>query len=72
MDRAEAQKRILELSREIEFHNHLYYVGIAHRGQAVQAIPATEGLAIYTADHAWITTCPWPTAAKPDEPLGPT
>jgi Homeodomain-like domain len=57
---------------QVAFHNRLYYVGIALHGQTVNVIPLTEGLAVYAAGDAWITTCPWRSDAKPDEPLCPT
>jgi len=66
------QTRRVTRTGQVAFHNHLYYVGIIHQGQSVQVVPVSEGLAVYTLDHAWITTCPWPAAPKPDEPLCPT
>jgi hypothetical protein len=57
---------------QVAFHNRLYYVGIALYGQTVNVIPVTEGLAVYNADNAWITTCPWRPDVKPVEPLCPT
>jgi len=57
---------------QVAFHNRLYYAGITLHGQTVKVIPLTEGLAVYNADNAWITTCPWRDEAKPVEPLCPT
>jgi len=57
---------------QVAFHHRLYYVGIAHRGQHVCVAPAAEGLAVYTMEQAWITTCPWKTEPEPDKPLCPT
>lgn len=57
---------------QIAFHNRLYYVGIAHRGESVQVVPLEEGLAVYNADQAWIRTCPWKTDDQLDKPLCPT
>jgi hypothetical protein len=57
---------------QVAFNNRLYYAGITLRGQTVKVIPLTEGLAVYTSDDAWLTTCPWRPEAKPDEPLCPT
>jgi transposase InsO family protein len=57
---------------QIRFHHQLYYVGIAHKGEQVDVASSTEGLAVYNADHAWITTCPWKSGPNPDEPLCPT
>jgi Homeodomain-like domain/Integrase core domain len=57
---------------QITFHHHLYYVGIAHKGEQVHVASSAEGLAVYNADHAWITTCPWKSDPRPDKPLCPT
>jgi hypothetical protein len=57
---------------QIAFHNRLYYVHIALHGQTVNVIPVAEGLAVYNAENAWITTCPWRSEAHPVEPLNPT
>jgi hypothetical protein len=57
---------------QVAFNNRLYYAGIALSGQTVKVIPVTEGLAVYNADNAWITTCPWRADVKADEPLCPT
>lgn len=66
------QPRRVTKCGQIAFHNHLYYVGIAHKGQTVGVTPTAEGLAVYTTDAAWITTCPWKDGQKPVEPLCPT
>jgi hypothetical protein len=34
--------------------------------------PTPEGLAAYTTDAAWITTCPWKDGQQSVEPLCPT
>jgi transposase InsO family protein len=57
---------------QVAFHNRLYYAGVSLYGQTVNVIPVTEGLAVYNADNAWITTCPWRPDVKPVEPLCPT
>jgi transposase len=57
---------------QVRFHHRLYYVGIAHRGQNVLTMPTSQGLAIYSADKAWITTCPWKAETQPDKPPNPT
>jgi hypothetical protein len=57
---------------QVAFNNRLYYAGISLYGQTVKVIPVTEGLAVYNADNAWITTCPWRPDVKPVEPLCPT
>jgi len=44
---------------QVFFHNHLYYVGIAHAGETVYVTPSQEGLVVYNAEQAWLTTCPW-------------
>jgi hypothetical protein len=57
---------------QISFHNRLYFVGIAHKGEHVHVAPSTDGLAVYNVDHAWITTCPWRSDDQPDKPVCPT
>ena len=57
---------------QIKFHHQLYYVGIAHKREQVSVASSAQGLAVYNADHAWITTCPWKSDPRPDEPLCPT
>jgi len=57
---------------QIAFYHRLYYVGIAHKGERVYIAPSAEGLAVYNADHAWLTTCPWKSNGQPDKPLCPT
>ncbi len=57
---------------QIAFYHHLYYVGIAHRGETVFVAPTPNGLAVYNADYAWITTCLWKTQPHEDKPLCPT
>lgn len=57
---------------QVSFFHRLYYVGIAHRGKTVYVSPTPEGLATYTAESAWITTCPWKSHLQPDKPLCPT
>ena len=66
------QTRRVTCIGQISFHNRLYYAGIAHRGQSVLVTPIPQGLAIYTTDPAWITTCPWHPYDQPDKPLCPT
>jgi transposase InsO family protein len=66
------QTRRVTRTGQISFHHRLYYAGIAHRGQLVLAAPIPQGLAIYTMDRAWITTCPWRTHDQPDKPVCPT
>jgi hypothetical protein len=66
------QTRHVTKKGQISFHHRLYYVGIARCGQTVNVVPVAEGLAVFTTDNAWITTCPWTAGAKPDEPLCPT
>ena len=56
---------------QVAFHNRLYYARVSLYGQTVKVIPLTEGLAVYNADNAWITTCPWRPDVKPVEPLCP-
>jgi hypothetical protein len=57
---------------QIAFHKRFYYVGRAHKGQTVGVAATPEGLAVYTTDAAWITTCPWKEACPPVKPLCPT
>lgn len=59
-------------ARRVTRTGQVYYVGIAHRGQTVYVSPLPEGLAAYTTEHAWITTCPWKPHLQPDKPLCPT
>ena len=66
------QTRRVTKTGQIAFHHHLYYVGIAHKGTTVHAVPTPEGLSVYNMDHAWITTCPWKQTHQPDKPLCPT
>jgi len=66
------QTRHVTTTGQVAFHNRLYYAGIALHGQTVKVIPVAEGLAVYTTDNAWITTCPWRTDGKAVEPLCPT
>jgi len=66
------QTRHVTKTGQVAFHNRLYYVGITLHGQTVNVVPVTEGLAVYTPDKTWITTCPWRAEPKPDEPLCPT
>ena len=60
------------MTGQIAFHDHLYYVGIALRGETVYVLPINDGLAVYNSDQAWIRTCPWPNNDPPDKPLCPT
>jgi transposase InsO family protein len=57
---------------QVAFHHRLYYVGTAHRGETVAVVPTSQGLAVYSAEHAWITTCPWRDQPQEDEPVCPT
>jgi len=66
------QTRRITKCGQVAFHNRLYYVGVAHKGQTVGVTPTPEGLAVYTTDAAWITTCPWKADSQPVEPLCPT
>lgn len=65
------QRRVTRTG-QIAFHHRLYYVGIAHRGETVRVAPTPEGLAIYNAERAWITTCSWKEPQQSDKPLCPT
>jgi transposase InsO family protein len=56
---------------QISFHNRLYFVGIAHKGQTLAVAPTTAGLEVYTTQQAWITTCPWKQPRQPDKPPCP-
>ena len=56
---------------QIAFHNRLYFVGIAHKGQTLAVVPADVGLEVYTTQQAWITTCPWKEPRQPDKPPCP-
>ena len=56
---------------QVAFHNRLYFVGITHKGQTLAVVPTAAGLEVYTAEHAWITTCPWKTPHQPDKPPNP-
>jgi len=56
---------------QISFHNRLYFVGITHKGQTLAVVPTTAGLEVYTAQQAWITTCPWKQPRQPDKPPCP-
>lgn len=64
-------RRRVTKTGQVAFHNRLYYAGIALHGQTVQVIPLPDGLAVYTTENAWITTCPWRPETKPVEPLCP-
>jgi hypothetical protein len=66
------QTRRVTLRGQIAFANHLYYVGVALKGRTVGVTPGPDGLAVYTTDAAWITTCPWKAADPAVEPLCPT
>jgi len=66
------QTRRVTKTGQVAFHNRLYYVGIAHKGQTVNVTPVPEGLAVYTPDNAWMTTCPWRQQAEADKPPCPT
>lgn len=57
---------------QVAFSHRLYYVGIAHRGLTIYVSPTPDGLAAYTSEQAWITTCPWKPHLQPDKPLCPT
>ena len=56
---------------QIAFHNRLYFVGIAHKGLSLAVVPTDAGLEVYTAQQAWITTCPWKPPRQPDKPPCP-
>jgi hypothetical protein len=71
-DRTAFQTRRVTIRGQVAFHNRLYYVGVVHKGQTVGVTPTDEGLAVYTIDAAWITTCPWKDGQKPVEPPRPT
>jgi hypothetical protein len=66
------QTRRVTKCGQVAFHNRLYYVGVAHKGQTVGVTPTPEGLAVYTTNAAWITTCPWKDGQQPVKPLYPT
>lgn len=66
------QTRRVTKRGQLAFHNRLYYVGVAHKGQTVGVTPTADGLAVFTTDAAWITTCPWKADQQPVEPLCPT
>ena len=66
------QTRRVTSRGQISFHNRLYFVGITHCGEQVLVAPLSEGLAVYNADGAWITTCPWKGDHQPDKPPCPT
>ena len=66
------QTRRVTRTGQISFHHRLYYVGITHRGEQVLVTPVSEGLAVYNADHAWITTCLWKGDQQADKPPCPT
>jgi len=65
------QTRHVTKTGQVAFHHRLYYVGIAHAGQTVYAVPTEEGLSMYTPDQAWIKTCCWKDERQPDKPVGP-
>lgn len=56
---------------QVAFHNRLYFVGIAHKGQTLAVVPTAAGLEVYTTEQAWITTCPWKEPRQPDKPPNP-
>jgi hypothetical protein len=56
---------------QIAFHNRLYFVGIAHKGQTLAVVPTAAGLEVYNTQQAWITTCPWREPHQPDKPPCP-
>ena len=66
------QTRRVTKTGQFTFHHRFYYAGIAHRGTNVYVTPVSDGLAVYTTDYAWITTCPWKADLHPDKPLCPT
>jgi hypothetical protein len=66
------QARRVTKRGQISFHNRLYFIGIAHCGERVFVTPVSDGLAVYNADHAWITTCPWKGNQRADKPPCPT
>ncbi len=57
---------------QISFHERFDYVGRTHKGHTVGVAATAQGLAVYTTDAAWITTCPCKEACPPVEPLCPT
>ena len=71
-DGAVFQTRRITKTGQVFFHNRLYYAGIALHGQTDKVTPLVDGLAVYNADNAWITTCLWSSTATPDEPPCPT
>lgn len=66
------QTRRVTTRGQIAFANHLYYVGVALKGRTVGVTPGPDGLAVYTTEAAWITTCPWKAPDEAVEPLCPT
>ena len=56
---------------QVAFHNRLYFVGIAHKGQTLTVAPTDAGLEVFTTQLAWITTCPWKEPRQPDKPPCP-
>ena len=71
-DHTVLQQRRVTRTGQIAFYHRLYYVGIAHRGETVRVAPTSQGLSIYNAELAWITTCCWKQPQGLDEPLCPT
>jgi transposase InsO family protein len=65
------QTRRVNQNGQVAFHNRLYFVGIAQKGQTIAVVPTSAGLEIYNTQQAWITTCPWKQLPKPDKPLCP-
>ena len=56
---------------QIAFHNRLYFVGSAPKGQTLAVVPTAAGLEVYNTQQAWISTCPWRQPHQPDKPPYP-
>ena len=65
------QTRRVNQNGQVAFHNRLYFVGIAHKGQTLAVAPTDVGLEVYNTQQAWITTCLWKQPREPDKPLCP-
>jgi hypothetical protein len=65
------QTRRVNKNGQLSFHNRLYFVGLAHKGQTLAVVPTSVGLEVYTTQQAWVTTCPWKTPLDADKPPGP-
>lgn len=67
------QPRRVTKTGQASFHRRLYYVGVAHAGETVYVTPSQDGLVVYNAEQAWLTTCPWRQSEDQnmDKPLCP-